>query len=339
MILLPRITDLEIEQAAMNDSSPTATRLAPQPMPANITSVQPGGGTLAALEQWWGRWRRRGLRRFRPKYVQRMRSLRKGSCDACPHDVIDSRDLKLYRNVCGYWFDAGDDPFRWRQRIPLAREAFAEATLLGAPLLFATLLAAGTPWWYVSALPATMAFALLWFFRDPARMIPTSPGCVVSPADGTVVDIEKFDHDEFLEGPAVKIGIFLSLMNVHVNRSPLPARVIALQYRPGKFWAAMRREAAEENERLTLWLEEEAWPHRRMIVRQIAGFVARRIVCTLRTGQTLARGEKIGLIKLGSRTELVLPMEERLELMVLVGMRVKGGTTILARYLEEGSTT
>lgn len=290
-----------------------------------------------ALELWWGRVRRAWLRRFRPGYVRRMRELRQGDCEHCDHDVIDARDLKFYRNVCGFSFAPGHDRFRWRDRLPVAREALAEVMVLGGPPAAAAAVCAWLGWWLPAAVLATIAAAAAAFFRDPRRAVPQEPGVVVAPADGTVMDIENVQQERALDGAAVRIGIFLSLLNVHVNRAPLACRVIALDYQPGKFLAAMRRSASEENERLEMVLEEEQAPHRPIIVRQIAGAVARRIVCTLRPGQAVQRGEKIGLIKFGSRTEVALPKEEGLEILVRRGSRVRAGTTVLARY-GEGTT-
>ena len=153
-----------------------------------------------------------------------------------------------------------------------------------------------------------------------------------SPADGKIAEITRLEHDEFIGGPAVRIGIFLSIFNVHLNRSSTAARVISLRYFPGKFLNAMRAESAWENESMWIGLEAESPPHRRHIVRQIAGMYARRIVCPLRPGEVVASGAKIGMIKLGSRTELILPDEPGLRSDVKVGDRVKAGTSILARY-------
>ena len=136
---------------------------------------------------------------------------------------------------------------------------------------------------------------------------------MIAPADGRVVAIEEI-YDEFVQGPAVAIDIFLSVFNVHVNRLPCDARVIGLSYRPGRFTNALRPAASRENEQLEIRLEETAAPHRPLIVRQIAGAIARRIVCWLAPGDTAQRGEALGMIKLGSRTELVLPREPGLEI-------------------------
>lgn len=289
------------------------------------------------LELWWGRLRRAWLRRCRPGYVRRMLERRQGACEGCRHDIIDPRDLKLFRNVCGFSFAAGDDDFAWRDRLPVARDALAEVVVLGGPPAVAALVSAWFGWWLIAALLATIAAAAAAFFRDPRRTVPSEPGLVVAPADGTVMDIDDVHHGA-LEGPAVRIGIFLSLLNVHVNRAPLAGRVIALEYRPGNFVAAMRERAAEENERMEIVLQEEQSPHRPVVLRQIAGAVARRIVCTLRPGQSVQRGEKIGLIKLGSRTEVILPKDENLELLVQRGSRVRAGATRLARYGIEGNS-
>ena len=133
---------------------------------------------------------------------------------------------------------------------------------------------------------------IVYFFRDPPRRVPQEPGLLVSPADGKVVEITPLEHDEFVGGPAVRIGIFLSIFNVHLNRSPAAARVIALRYSPGEFLNALRPESALRNENMWIGLEEESPPHRRMVVRQISGAIARRIVCDLRPGEVARRGDK-----------------------------------------------
>jgi phosphatidylserine decarboxylase len=173
---------------------------------------------------------------------------------------------------------------------------------------------------------------VVYFFRDPPRRIPSEPGLIVAPADGKVAEISRLEWDEFIGGPAVRIGIFLSIFNVHLNRSPADARVVALRYSPGEFLNALAPASALRNENMWIGLEEKDPPHRRIVVRQIAGAIARRIVCALRPGDNLARGERIGMIKLGSRTELILPDGEALKLEVEVGQRVKAGSSLMARY-------
>jgi phosphatidylserine decarboxylase len=166
-------------------------------------------------------------------------------------------------------------------------------------------------------------------------MAPAGTGLVVSPADGKVVAIEEVAFDEFVQGPAVVIGIFLSIFNVHINRMPVAGRVIGVRYRPGKFLNALLAASARENEQLALRIEESQPPHRRMIVRQIAGQFARRIVCFAAPGAEFAQAARFGMIKLGSRTELVLPREPGLAIRASIGQRVKAGTTILAHYGTE----
>jgi phosphatidylserine decarboxylase len=274
-----------------------------------------------------------------------MRSLRQGECPNCPHDVIDSRDLKFFRNVCGFWFAPEHDRFRWRGRIMLARWGLAELLVFGGlfALVAASMLVAAillnVPWLAIAAaVPSGLALFVVSFFRDPNRRIPQGRGIIVSPADGTVDDIEELDHCEFVNGPAVKIGIFLSVFNVHVNRAPESSRVIELQYLRGKFGNALRPETAKDNEQLWIALEGTEPPYRRMLVKQIVGAIARRIVCDLRPGESLARGQKFGMIKFGSRTELYLSKEGSLCVEVKLNQGVRGGSTVLARFVDPEST-
>ncbi|NOX54636.1 MAG: phosphatidylserine decarboxylase family protein [Planctomycetes bacterium] len=311
-------------------------------MDPQLTDIQPGGGVVKELELAWGAVRRWYLRTFRKGYVARMQALRHGDQNRCPHDVLDPRDLKYYRNQNGYWWDEKDDPFRWRDRLPFARAGLAELVLLGG-LSFALAAWAGAVastasglmaaiLWPVCGTLTGVGLLIVWFFRDPRREIPREPGQVVAPADGKVVSIERIDENQFVGGPAVVIGIFLSIFNVHINRTPTACRVIGLRYRRGKFLNALRPESARENEQLAVRLEENEPPYRRMIVRQIAGAVARRIVCWVKPGDVLARGEPFGLIKLGSRTELVLPDEPGLRICVRAGDAVRAGQSVLAVY-------
>jgi phosphatidylserine decarboxylase len=319
----------------MSETHAEIARCQPQPLPENIASTQPGGGKCYRLELAWGRWRRWWLKTFRPRYVARMALLRKGEPGDVPHELLDPRDLKYCCNRTTCHWEPADDPFRWRRRIPLAFWGAAEMHLMGWPLLALTLLVA----WrlpYVAPLPAVALGLLLFFFRDPPRRVPQEPGLVMSPADGTVAEITKLEHSEFIDGPAVRIGIFLSIFNVHLNRAPVASRVIALRYSPGEFLNALNPESALRNENMWIALEETEPPYRRSIVRQISGLIARRIVCDLRPGQELARGEKFGMIKLGSRTELILPDRDGLEIAICLGQRVRAGKTIMARFARAG---
>jgi len=325
-----------------------ARRARPAGWPSNRSTIQPGGGLVVHLELAWGHLRRAWLRTFRKRYVERMRSLRQGETNGCPHEVLDPRDLKFHRNQPGYWWHPEDDPFAWRDRLPFVRVGLAELIVISAMTWGPV---AGLAWWLVAAVPgrgpaitgwvlvsilAVVGLLVAWFFRNPRRVAPGEPGAVVSPADGTVVEVRELEHDEYIDGPAVQVGIFLSIFSVHVNRAPAAARVIGLSYRPGKFLNAMRPEASRENEQLAVRIELDEPPCRRMIVRQITGAIARRIVCWLKPGDTLAAGEQFGMIKLGSRTELVLPREDGLALGVVVGDKVRAGETIVARYAHDG---
>lgn len=328
------------------ESRPTSASplLPPEPMDPQITSIQPGGGVVMRLELAWGAVRRAWLRTFRRGYVERMAALRQGGRNPCPHDVLDPRDLKFHCNLGGWHWAPEHDPFRWRERLPFARAGLAELLLFSlltfgpAAALAAWLTSADfdstvrSGLWFTVATLTIGGLLIVWFFRDPQRPIPGDPGLVVSPADGIISSIEEIDHAEFLDGPAVQIGIFLSIFHVHVNRVPVAARVVGLSYRHGKFLNALRPESARENEQLAIRLQETAAPYRRMVVRQIAGAIARRIVCWLKPGDELARGERFGMIKLGSRTELLLPREPGLEIAVRIGQSVQGGKTVLARY-------
>lgn len=317
----------------MSDVAPLS-RLTPEPLPENIGSVQPGGGYIYRLELLWGKWRRCYLKTFRRGYVRRMAEKRRGSADGAPHEILDPRDLKYCRNLCTADWDSQDDPFRWREKIPFARWGLCELLVMSLVLVAAA--AAIVYWlpgfWYLAVIPGLLLAEVVYFFRDPTRRVPQEPGLMVSPADGTVVDIATVEDDPFVQGPALRIGIFLSIFNVHINRSPAAARCIRLEYRPGKFLNALRPISARENEALTLYLEEEAPPHRRIVVRQIAGAIARRIVCETRPGELLERGQKFGMIKLGSRTELIIPDDGHVEITVELGQKVKAGSTIMARY-------
>ncbi|VTT99656.1 phosphatidylserine decarboxylase related protein : Phosphatidylserine decarboxylase OS=Planctomyces maris DSM 8797 GN=PM8797T_11299 PE=4 SV=1: PS_Dcarbxylase [Gemmataceae bacterium] len=325
---------------------PPAGPLPLEPLDPKLTSIQPGGGVVCRLELAWGRVRRCWLRTFRPGYVRKMAALRKGDFNGCPHEVLDPRDLKFFRNQGGFYWEPRDDPFRWRDRIPFARVGLAEllvftALTFGPAAALAAVLATygadlGTPLlaagWVLTAGLSVCGALAVWFFRDPPRRVPTEPGLVVSPADGTITDVDEVPHDEFIGGPAVRIGIFLSIFSVHINRAPVAGRVVGLRYQAGKFLNALRPESARENEQLALRMQETEYPYRRYVVRQITGAIARRIVCWLKPGDALARGEKFGMIKLGSRTELVLPREAGLTVRTRLGDKVRAGATVLAEY-------
>lgn len=182
-----------------------------------------------------------------------------------------------------------------------------------------------TPYWYV-ALPflAAGAFALF-FFRDPARRVTAGPGEIVSPADGAVVAVEDLEESPHYEGPCKRVSIFLSIFSVHVNRAPADGSVTRIEYRLGRHGNAMKAESSRVNESNAIWMDT---PHGPMTVRQISGAVARRIVCVAESGENLAKGQKIGMIKFGSRTELYLPPHA--EVRVAEKEKVRAGTSVVA---------
>ena len=192
--------------------------------------------------------------------------------------------------------------------------------------------ATGAPlWWALAAPLAALWVFTLAFFRDPHRVVPAEPGLLVSPADGTVTEVSRLERYDGLDGPALKISIFLSVFNVHINRSPCGGRVVKTDYRPGEFLDARHPECGVRNESMTILLDPEGAVPGPVVVRQVAGLIARRIICRAKPGDRLERGERFGLIKFGSRTELILPADETVQSAVRVGDTVKGGSTVLVR--------
>lgn len=167
-----------------------------------------------------------------------------------------------------------------------------------------------------------VAAAVAGFFRDPARVAPGGEGLVVSPADGKVVEVDDGAHPG-----GRRVSIFLSPLDVHINRAPLDARVADIRYQPGRFLAAYKGKASEENERNAVELTDASGRTVRVV--QIAGFLARRIVCYVNPGDSLRKGQRFGMIMFGSRVDLHLPGDAEIE--VAPGQRVRGGETIVAR--------
>jgi phosphatidylserine decarboxylase len=289
------------------------------------------------LELAWGRLRRAYLRLLRRGYVERMATQRLGNCPNCPHDIIDSRDLKFFRNVCGHYFGQDDDPFHWRESLGFARAGLCELLVFsGLSLLVIVLSLTGANfssrlfWLPAAAGLAAWAF-VLWFFRDPERTIPTDRQALLSPADGTITHVEEVNDSDFPGGRAFRISIFLSIFNVHVNRIPRSGRVAALRYFPGRFADARKQDCHVDNEQF--WTDiEDADTSRMVRVKQIAGLAARRIVNWLRPGEDVRAGDRSGMIKFGSRTDLLLPADQGKEVLVKVGDSVRGGATILLRF-------
>jgi phosphatidylserine decarboxylase len=311
---------------------------------APITSAQPGGGFCMHLELTWGQWRRAWLRRLRPGYVRRMATKRQGHCPDCPHDIVDSRDLKFYRNVCGYTFRPEDDAFAWRGRLRLARYGLAELIFFSA--IFAVLaaifiilsLAIHELFWVPTVVVGGLWLFVISFFRDPERIPPADMDAVLSPADGTITHVEEIEDPDFPAGRAFRVSIFLSVFNVHVNRAPRAGRVTALRYYPGAFLDARHGECAVRNEQF--WMDfTDAKTGQLVRVKQIAGAIARRIVCWLREGEELRAGERYGMIKFGSRTDVLVPAGLQRDIAVKVGDKVRGGKTILFRVAMNKSAS
>ncbi|KPK37834.1 MAG: hypothetical protein AMJ65_13725, partial [Phycisphaerae bacterium SG8_4] len=187
-------------------------------------------------------------------------------------------------------------------RIPLTRYGWPQVVVFPAALLVAMIvLALGTiavlPVWALVLIEAALAAVLVWvlmFFRDPERLCPSDPNLLLAPADGRVTDIETVDEDGFIGGPALRIGIFLSIFNVHLNRAPCNARVETITYKKGKYLNAMNSQSGRLNESNNLGLVRTDSPTDRLIVRQISGAIARRIVCDTAQGRKLAGGEGFG---------------------------------------------
>jgi len=179
--------------------------------------------------------------------------------------------------------------------------------------------------WNAAAVAAVLlALFVFSFFRDPERVIPTEAGAVVSPGDGRVVVVTE---EENAGKPGMRVSVFLAVWNVHVNRSPAAGTITHMEYRPGKFLAAMRERVSAENEQNIFTLSTEAGE---IVFKQIAGLIARRVVSWKRAGEKVARGERIGLVRFGSRVDLWVPKEA--EILVKVGENVKGGSSVLARW-------
>ena len=188
------------------------------------------------------------------------------------------------------------------------------------------LAAAGLVYWLTSwpwaLIPVLLAAFFLWFFRDPEREIPSGAGLIVSPGDGLVTQTVRI---ETMDGPRTRISIFLSVFDVHVNRSPVAGVIEQIRYQKGLYLNAMNPDSAERNEQNAVTVKADGYE---VTFKQIAGLLARRIVFNPTQGSRIGRGERVGLIKFGSRVDVLVPIEA--ELQVKKGMRVKGGASVLA---------
>lgn len=181
-------------------------------------------------------------------------------------------------------------------------------------------------WWLVAAMAALSAF-MLFFFRDPHRNVPVEPGLVLAPADGKVLIAGDADPAVAPAGEWTQVSVFLSPVDVHINRVPIGGQVTKVEYRPGRFLAAYRWEAASANERNDVWIEHQG---ETVVCRQVVGVLARRLVCRANVGDRVRAGDRYGLMKFGSRIDLFLPRRARL--CVSAGDRIRGGETVVARW-------
>jgi phosphatidylserine decarboxylase len=225
-------------------------------------------------------------------------------------------------------------------RIPLTKYGWPQvitfpAIILAAMTIYLVVGILYLSVWVTVSIEALLAAALLWvlsFFRDPHRLSPLDKKTLLAPADGRVTDIEIVEESNFIGGPALRIGIFLSMFNIHINRAPCNVKVEKITYRPGKYKNAMKPDSRKVNESNDIEMTRIDSPEDQLLVRQISGAIARRIVCEANQGQKLACGEKFGMIKFGSRTELYLPAHENAKCLVRVGDKVKAGLTPIVKY-------
>lgn len=253
-------------------------------------------------------------------------------------------------------------------RIPLTKYGLPQVVVFPAALIVAMIIVvvlgatAFLPAWIVILAEAILAAMLIWalmFFRDPERRCHSDVNLLLAPADGRITDIEQVAEQDFIQGPALRIGIFLSIFDVHINRSPCNAKVRRIVYKEGRYINAMNPKSGRINESNNIGLVRIDAPEDKLFVRQISGAIARRIVCDTAEGRELAVGEKFGMIKFGSRTELYVPISsyvssdanpetkltEReqyasnhwrygIKCLVKIGDKVRAGLTPLVKYVE-----
>ena len=210
-------------------------------------------------------------------------------------------------------------------QVPVAREGYPFIAVSA----FATLIIAIIGYELPALAGLLLTCFVLYFFRDPERISPDEEDVVVSPADGKVLSVEKIFDERFVREHVYKISIFMNVFNVHVNRMPYPGRVSKIVYSPGKFYSANSEHAALENEYCAVILTTSQ-ADRQLAVVQVAGLLARRIVCWASKGDSLRRGQRFGLIRFGSRVDVLLPLG--VELDVVVGQQVRAGETVLGTF-------
>ena len=208
-------------------------------------------------------------------------------------------------------------------RIPIAKEGY----MFILPLAVLTGIFWALSWFWVTGLFVGLFFFVTWFFRDPERSIPEDPNAIVSPGDGKIVEIIS-EKDPLLDEAYTRVSIFLNVFNVHVNRVPISGKIQATRYNPGKFFNAASHKASLDNEQSAILLTNG---HVTILVKQIAGLIARRIVCWAKEGDEYQRGQRFGLIRFGSRVDIFLP--EGTGIKVEIGDIVSGGSSIIG-YLK-----
>ena len=222
-------------------------------------------------------------------------------------------------------------------RIPLTKYGMPQVAFYPAitGLLMLLFLCLPLPGGVVVVIEVLLGAVLAWmlsFFRDPHRVIPMDKNVLISPADGTVTDVEYYEDRNAIGGKAIKIGIFLSVFNVHINRAPCAARVERIEYKKGKFINALDPACGKVNEANNIFMTRLDEPMGKIVVRQVSGAIARHIVCDLEEGQVLQRGQQFGMIKFGSCTELHFPDTGTARILVEKGDKVRAGSTIMVRF-------
>lgn len=213
-----------------------------------------------------------------------------------------------------------------------AREGYpfiGGATLIAAGAYAMALWRHSFAWWIVAVLLTVIALWVAYFFRDPERTGERGERLVISPADGRVLPIVEVDEPNFVRGRAIRVSIFMNIFNVHVNRYPMDGTVKYVHYNPGRFISAHNEKASLENEQMSVGIEAAS---RRVLVRQIAGLIARRIVTYSRDGDHAKQGARFGLIRFGSRVDVFFPVGTRVN--VKTGQIVQAGTTVLAELAQ-----
>jgi len=209
-------------------------------------------------------------------------------------------------------------------RIPIAREGYVFIFIVFVPVVITGVLGV----WRLFVLALAVNLFVINFFRDPERDVPSGENSIVSPADGRVIKAEKAFEGRLLNSEAMKISIFMNVFNVHVNRAPVSGRVAGVSYNPGKFLNASFDKASLENEQNMILVE--AANGQRVAFCQIAGLIARRIVCYVKEGDAMTKGSRFGMIRFGSRLDVYLPLECRVN--VKIGDKVRAGSSTLAYW-------